>query len=152
MKDEEYIINICNQILNQTAIRQHRFDFLRGDKPKRENERIVEVLQHKGNPLPVDAFYEKLNLVIEYLEIQHFKSVKHFDKPEKLTVSNVPRNEQRKIYDERRRNVLKKERISLIEFHYEEFSHKKNGKLLRDVNDVPIIRKKLSQFLNSNNL
>ena len=58
-RDEDYIIDLCDKILGLKALRQHRFDFLRGD-PKRNGK--------PGVRLPVDAFYDSKNLVIEYYE------------------------------------------------------------------------------------
>lgn len=49
-KDEAYIIDICDRVLDRTASRQHRFTFLLGDT---------------GTPLPVDAYYEDPALVVE---------------------------------------------------------------------------------------
>jgi len=61
--DEHYVIDLCDEIIGQTAMRQHRFDFLRGDS---------------GVPLPVDAYYPNINLVIEYHESQHTQSTPFF--------------------------------------------------------------------------
>lgn len=60
MRDEQYIVNLCDIVLESIASRQHRFDFLRGDKCKRVNGEIVEVFQEQGRKLPVDAYYEEL--------------------------------------------------------------------------------------------
>lgn len=86
--DEYYIIDLCDEVLGLKVSRQHRFDFLRGDT---------------GRKLPVDAYYKERNLVIEYHERQHSETVRLFD--DKMTVSGVPRNIQRKIYDERRKEI-----------------------------------------------
>ena len=86
--DEHYIIDLCDDVLDAKASRQHKFDFLRGDPNRRDP---------LGDKLPVDAYYESLNLVIEYYERQHTESVQHFNK--KSTVSGVTRDEQRRIYD-----------------------------------------------------
>ena len=48
--DEYYVIELCNEVLGLKASQQHRFDFLVGDS---------------GTKLPVDAYYEDLNLVVE---------------------------------------------------------------------------------------
>lgn len=133
MRDEQYIINLCDAVLRRRANRQHRFDFLRGDKCNKSNEKIVHIFPEQGRKLPVDAYYEELNLVVEFLEIQHFKSVRHFDKRNFLTVSGVNRGEQRKIYDARRRIKLSEKGICLIEIPYTAFNHReKSGKLVRD--------------------
>lgn len=125
--DENYVIDLCDEILNQKAFRQHRFDFLKGDS---------------GTKLPVDAYYPTLNLVIEFRERQHTEEVKFFDK--RQTVSGVGRGEQRKIYDQRRRDVLPQHGLKLVEFNYSDFEHKKSKKLVRSsVHDVKEIVKKL---------
>lgn len=104
--DESYVIDLCDEVLKQKAIRQHRFYFLRGDA---------------GTRLPVDAYYPKLNLVIEFRERQHTEEVKFFDR--KQTVSGIGRGEQRKLYDQRRRDILPKHGIKLIELGYDDFEH-----------------------------
>lgn len=87
--DEHYVIDLCDEILGVLAKRQYCFDFLRGDS---------------GVTLPVDTYYPSLNLVIEYHESQHTQSTPFFNN--KTTVSGVFRSEQRRIYDERRQQVL----------------------------------------------
>ncbi|HMJ46808.1 MAG TPA: hypothetical protein VK498_05730 [Ferruginibacter sp.] len=129
--DEEYIIDLCDKVLKLRAYRQHRFDFLRGDS---------------GTLLPVDAFYPTISLAIEYCEKQHTEEVKLFDK--RQTVSGVNRGKQRKIYDQRRRDLLPKNNIKLIELGYDEFEHSKPKRLLRNSEkDMLIIRKKLKLFI-----
>ena len=129
--DETYIINLCDDVLKLKASRQHKFDFLRGDA---------------GTPLPVDAFYPTLNLVIEYREKQHTEEIKLFD--QRQTVSGVSRGEQRKIYDQRRRDVLPEYNIKLIEFGYEEFEHNYTKRLIRNkIKDFENIHNKLKIFI-----
>ncbi|MDW7729312.1 MAG: hypothetical protein SCJ94_04815 [Bacillota bacterium] len=124
-KDEAYIIDLCDEVLNEKAYRQHRFDFLLGDV---------------RTPLPVDAYYKNLDIVVEYREIQHTEPVKFFDKTNRLTVSNVHRGEQRKIYDQRRRDILPKHGIELIEISYTCFNFDRNKKIIRDRNnDLKVI-------------
>ena len=96
--DESYVIDLCDEVLRLKAIRQHRFDFLRGDS---------------GTRLPVDAYYPTLNLVIEFRERQHTEAVRFFDR--RQTVSGVGRGGQRKIYDQRRRDLLPKHGMRLVE-------------------------------------
>ncbi len=90
LSDELYVIDLCDEILEEKGKRQHRFDFLRGDPGK----------HGRSTRLPVDAFYESQKLVVEYMERQHAESVPFFDR--RLTVSGISRGEQRKRYDERR--------------------------------------------------
>jgi hypothetical protein len=128
-RDEHYILDLCDEILGTKGIRQHRFEFLKGDS---------------GTKLPVDAYYPSLNLVIEFKEKQHTEEVKFFDKRE--TVSGVGRGEQRKIYDQRRRDILPQHGINLIEFDYSEFEHTSGKKLIRNkMEDVKVIKTKLGK-------
>jgi len=125
--DESYVIDLCDEVLKQQALRQHRFDFLRGDS---------------GTKLPVDAYYPTLNIVVEYMERQHTEEVKFFDR--RQTVSGVGRGEQRKLYDQRRRDVLPQNGIKLVELDYSDFEHTKGKKLVRDKEkDLKIIKWKL---------
>ena len=132
--DEHYVIDLCDQLLGIPGSRQHRFPFLLGDS---------------GRKLPVDVYYEPLNLVIEFNEQQHSKAVKHFDKPDKLTVSGVHRGEQRKIYDRRKRSVLPKHGIKVIDIPYSAFPYSSNGKIMRDKSvDLNIVKKHILKHIN----
>jgi hypothetical protein len=129
--DETYIIDLCDKILKQEGLRQHRFDFLKGDT---------------GVRLPVDLYYPSLDLVIEYRERQHTEEVKFFDK--RITSSGISRGEQRKLYDERRRIEVPKNKLFLIEFDYSEFAHNTKKRLLRNLaEDTKIIISKLTSFI-----
>lgn len=133
--DEAYILNICDYVLQSTRSRQHRFDFLRGDS--RTNRR--------GRNLPVDVYYEHLNLVIEYHERQHFEPVPFFDN--RITCSGVTRGEQRRIYDQRRRTILPQFEIEIVEFAFSNFTCHANGRLVRnELDDETIIRNRLEQY------
>jgi hypothetical protein len=132
-KDEAYVIDLCDDILGVKAKRQHRFEFLTGDA---------------GTKLPVDAYYESLKLVVEYRERQHTEEVSFFDKPDRMTVSGVHRGEQRKLYDERRREMLPQHGIYLIEFSYSDFAHNSNKRLIRNqVEDTKVIRSRLAKYI-----
>lgn len=129
--DEYYVIDLCDKVLGVKASRQHTFDFLRGDgkRPRK---------------LPVDAYYEDLKLVVEYRERQHTESVPFFNKTS--TVSGVSRDDQRRIYDQRRRDVLPQHGIRLVEISYADFKHDKRKCLIRDPKaDIEIIQNILSQ-------
>lgn len=126
-RDEIYVIDLCDEILGLKAKRQHRFPFLLGDS---------------GTRLPVDAYYEEINLVVEYCERQHSESVPFFDR--RLTVSGVGRGEQRRIYDERRRELLPKHGIRLVNIAYYDFEYDSRKRIVRDhQQDIQIVRRKL---------
>jgi hypothetical protein len=131
MRDEDYILDICDVVLERRALRQHCFSFLVGDT---------------GRPLPVDAFYPDLKLVIEYRERQHSEAVPFFDK--KVTVSGgISRGAQRVLYDQRRRDVLPKNGITLVELCYSEFLCGPRKRLKRiQEQDIAVIRDRLRQF------
>ncbi|MFN8296707.1 MAG: hypothetical protein U0T69_10960 [Chitinophagales bacterium] len=125
--DESYVIDLCDEVLKLKAVRQHRFEFLKGDS---------------GTKLPVDAWYSTLNVVIEFRERQHTEEVKFFDK--RQTVSGVGRGEQRKLYDQKRRDLLPQYGIKLIELDYSDFEHTRGKKLLRNkTEDLKVIINKL---------
>lgn len=125
--DESYVIDLCDEVLKLKAYRQHRFDFLKGDS---------------GTKLPVDAYYPTLDLVIEFKEKQHIEEVKFFDK--RQTSSGMNRGEQRKRYDQLRRDILPQYGIKLIELDYSDFEHTRGKKLLRNKDrDLKVIIKKL---------
>jgi hypothetical protein len=138
MNDEDYVIDICDRILGLPAKRQFTFEFLRGDPGK------------KGHcaKLPVDAYYETdtLKLVIEYREVQHTEAVPFFDR--KQTLSGCGRGEQRRLYDQRRREVLHEHGIVLIELEYDQFVIDGKKRLKRDgAADERVIRLVLRQRL-----
>lgn len=120
--DESYVIDLCDVILGCKAIRQHRFDFLKGDA---------------GTRLPVDAYYPELKMVVEYYESQHTESVPLFDN--KKTVSGISRGEQRKKYDRLRQVVLPEHGIKLVIISYTDFGDTKSLKRNRD-NDLRVVK------------
>lgn len=127
--DEYYVIDLCDEILGMKASRQHKFDFLVGDA---------------GTKLPVDAYYESLNLVIEYYERQHTEKVSLYDN--RMTVSGVLRDVQRRIYDQRRQDVLPKNGKKLVIISYTDFGTSK--KLKRNkAEDILVVKRKLKDYI-----
>ena len=134
MRDELYVLDLCDEVLKRKASRQHRFDFLRGDT---------------GRKLPVDAYYDDLKLVIEYRERQHSEPVAFFDK--RMTVSGVSRGEQRARYDELRSQILPEKDIDILQLSYSDFAHSSNKRLKQnEEHDMPIISEKLQRYLATN--
>lgn len=118
--DEAYVIDLCDRVLGTKAHRQWRFPFLLGD-PGRSG-RCVR--------LPVDAYYPELGLVVEYHERQHNEPVPFFDR--RITAAGIPRGEQRRIYDERRRTVLPEQGVRLVVLRCSDLGHNGARRLLRD--------------------
>lgn len=133
-RDEDYVVDLCNEILGETALKKYRFDFLRGDA--REGE--------KGIRLPIDAYYPNSKIAIEYHEWQHVESLHYVGDRGKMTISGVKRDEQRRIYDKRKKEVLAKHGITLIEIGYNELRHDHSKCLSRTKElDKAILEKKL---------
>jgi hypothetical protein len=133
MRDEHYIIDLCDEILGMKAEWQRRFDFLRGDGDP-------------GRMLPVDAFYPTLGLVIEYRERQHSEPVELWDR--RPTISGVPRGLQRAKYDRRRRRILPRHGMKLVELSYADFEHDARKRLYRDPKrDEKVLCKKLREWV-----
>jgi hypothetical protein len=76
----------------------------------------------------VDAYYRDLKLVVEYYERQRFGAVPFFYR--RIVSSGIARGEQRRKYDQLRRDVLPMHSITLIEISYQEFEHDGRKRLL----------------------
>jgi hypothetical protein len=137
--DEHYVINLCDELLHEKASRQHKFGFLFGDYHKDGRSRTA---------LPVDAYYQEKNLVIEFMEKQHTEAVDFFDKPERMTISGVSRSEQRKKYDARRKDGLLANNIQLLEIDYSAFECDSDKKLIRDKEkDLKVLIRLLNEYM-----
>lgn len=124
--DESYVISLCNEVLGETSIRQHRFDWLRGD-PGASGKRVR---------LPVDAYYKQHAIVIEYRERQHDGDVPFFNR--RSTVSGVDRGEQRRIYDERRDTDIPANGLRLVIIRPWDLEHTSRGRLKRENRDADL--------------
>jgi hypothetical protein len=120
--DEAYVIGICDDLLGEAGLRQHRFDWLRGDPSQNGTRRA----------LPVDAYYPRHRLVVEYQERQHGEPVPHFDKPHVLTISGVHRGLQRRLYDERRASEIPAHGLRLVVVRPGDLAANSRGRLLRE--------------------
>jgi len=119
--DEAYVLDLCDELLGESSLRQHRFDWLLGD-PGAHGRRVK---------LPVDAYWPRRRLVVEYREIQHDQPVPHFDKPDRLTVSGVHRGEQRALYDARRDTLIPQHGIRLVVIRPTDLDADTQGRLRR---------------------
>lgn len=120
LSDEAYVIGLCDAVLDEQARRQHRFPWLLGDP---------SVHGARAN-LPVDAYYERHRLVVEYRERQHFEATPFFDRRE--TVSGIGRGEQRRLYDRRREEEIPKHGLRLLVIRVDQLRADGRGRLLRD--------------------
>jgi hypothetical protein len=135
-RDQDYVIDLCDEVLQERALREHRFEWLLGDVGK----------NGKARRLPVDAYYPKHELVVEYRERQHVKPMPHFDKTHVITVSGVHRGEQRKLYDLRRETEIPRQRLRLVIIPCDSLDVNAAGRLRRNRDaDLPVIRTLLSR-------
>lgn len=135
--DEAYVIGLCDAVLRAVAIRQHRFDFLRGDPGSRG----------EGARLPVDGWYPAHNLVVEYRERQHSEAIAFFDR--RVTVSGMGRGEQRARYDQRRRDVLAERGVGLVEIDFSMFAHDRARRIIWRPTDRDVVERALRNRLST---
>ncbi|MFJ4790066.1 hypothetical protein [Streptomyces sp. NPDC088794] len=134
--DEAYAIGLCNEVLGETARAQHKFDWLLGD-PGAGGRQVR---------LPVDAYWEGHQLVVEYREVQHDQPVPHFDKPDRLTVSGVHRGEQRALYDARRDTEIPAHGLRLVVIRPADLDADGRGRLRRNrAADSAVLRRILAR-------
>tara|TARA_B110001454_G_C12638055_1_gene399968 strand:+ start:331 stop:1041 length:711 start_codon:yes stop_codon:yes gene_type:complete len=124
--DEFYLVNLCDELLKEKASRKHTFDTLVGRLHKKGKGR---------SKLPLDAYYENLKLAIEFFE-------------KKETNESVEREAQRKFYDQRKKEVLQKKEIKLIDVNYALFECNEHDKLIRDkAKDIKVLQDLLKDFI-----
>ncbi|WP_326565488.1 hypothetical protein VSH64_26945 [Amycolatopsis rhabdoformis] len=135
--DEAYVLDLCDEVLGERGRRQARFDWLLGDIGR----------DGRARKLPVDGYWPGHELVVEYREVQHDQPVRHFDKPDRLTVSGVHRGRQRALYDQRRDEQIPAHGLRLVIVRPAELSANRRGRLLRDREaDLSALRVKLSSL------
>ena len=120
--DAAYVLDLCDELLEEPASREHRFPWLLGDVGRDGRRR----------QLPVDAYYRRHRLVIEYRERQHDEPVRFFDKPDRITVSGVHRGAQRRRYDERRDYEIPAHGLRLLVVRPEDLDADRRGRLRRN--------------------
>lgn len=121
--DEAWVLDLCDAIIGEQSLRQHRFEWLRGDPSLRTGRRAR---------LPVDAYWPNARIVVEYRERQHYEPVAHFDKPERLTATGVPRREQRARYDRIREALIPEQGLSLVVVNADGLEVNSRGRLYRN--------------------
>jgi len=137
--DESYVIDLCDIVLEQTAFRKKKFDFLLGDFHKDG--------ESKTN-LPVDAYYEDIKLAVLYQPKWNLDSEKQHAKETKTTISGMTRAEQRERYHNRKTLALPKNGIAVVNLSYANFSCDEENKIIREEEkNLLIIREKLRNYL-----
>jgi hypothetical protein len=135
--DAFYLLNFCDDILGVEGSREHRFDWLRGDLSERTGRSMT---------LPVDGYWAELKLVVEIMESQHYVPTPHFDKPNVMTVSGVHRGLQRKLYDQRKAELIPLHGLKLIVIPITAFEVR-GKKIKRNPDgDVDVVRRMLNEI------
>ncbi|MFF4690463.1 hypothetical protein [Streptomyces sp. NPDC001307] len=119
--DEAYVLDLCDEVLEEQGLRQHRFDWLLGDAGA----------AGRRARLPVDSYWPGHKLVVEYRETQHDQPMPFFDKPGRLTVSGVERGEQRALYDARRDAEIPAHGLHLLVIRPADLQANSRGRLHR---------------------
>jgi len=140
--DATYVIDLCDRVLSRKANRKKRFDFLLGDVHKDGVSRTK---------LPVDAFYEHLQLVVGYKEMPASDPGAPFYKSRMKTVSGVTREEQRRLYDKRRAELLPKHQIDLVVISWSDFLIDAQNRIIRnEERDIKVVQNALKKIIQKN--
>jgi diadenosine tetraphosphate (Ap4A) HIT family hydrolase len=119
--DEKYVLDLVAEILAEPDYRwQHRFPTLVGDPGKDGRRRL----------LPVDGYFPRHRLIVEYWEKQHTAPVPIMD--EGPSVSGMSRGHQRRLYDQRRRAWAEANGLRLVILDYRGFERDTQGRLRRN--------------------
>jgi hypothetical protein len=131
--DEHYVLDLCDRVLASISHRQARFDWLRGDASPSSG---------RSTRLPVDGYWPMHSLIVEFQEKQHTESVPIFDR--RATVSGVPRGEQRRIYDQRKTELIPAHGLRLVVIHKSEFEVRRDRIVRDQARDEGIVRRRLA--------
>jgi len=134
--DENYLLNLCDELLEAEASRHHRFDFVLGDP---HADGVTKT------PLPIDAYYLEHNLAIDFWDNDRDMSTPRY---KRMTVSGITRAEQIILYRNRKRKALKKKQIDFIEIDFSRFERTEDQKLKRNrESDIALIKRILKKYV-----
>ncbi|WP_299434522.1 hypothetical protein [uncultured Aquimarina sp.] len=129
--DEYYLVNLCDELLQQKASRKHTFDTLVGNLHKRGKGRTK---------LPLDAYYEDLKLVLEFYRKD--------EATEELDEKEQARKEQIKYYKELKKKAIRTKKLRLMEINYALFECNGENKLVRNTeSDTSVLKGILKDFI-----
>ncbi|MEP4781263.1 MAG: hypothetical protein ABJZ18_09830 [Algibacter sp.] len=129
--DEFYLVNLCDELLEQEASRKHTFETLVGNLHKRGKGRTK---------LPLDAYYENLKLVIEFSRQE--EDFDALDKKGQARMIQVQR------YNHLKKKAIIQKDLRLIEISYATFECDDANKLIRNIeNDKLVLKDILKDFL-----
>lgn len=127
--DEYYVLGLVAELLGEPCQHGRSFDTLRGDT---------------GRRLKVDGYFARHDLIVEYNERQHYEAVPFFDK--RMTASGVTRDQQRRLYDQRRKEWAASNGKGFLVVPYTRLHYKARRKLHRSVEfDMEALRRMLEE-------
>ncbi|AZS37544.1 hypothetical protein CVS47_02181 [Microbacterium lemovicicum] len=130
--DEHYVLDLCDEVLGIPGNRQARFDWLLGD---------ASPTTGRAARLPVDGYWPNLNLAVEFQEKQHTEAVPLFDR--RATVSGVTRGEQRRLYDQRKAELIPANGLRLVVIHKSAFPTRRDRIVRQHDHDIATVREHL---------
>lgn len=129
--DENYLLNLCDELLDKKASRKHTFDTLVGNLHKRGKGRTK---------LPLDAYYQELKLVIEFFQKE--KNFEDLDEKEQARITQI------KYYDELKKEAVLNKKFRYMKINFAQFQCNENDKLIRNTeNDIIVLKQILKDFL-----
>jgi hypothetical protein len=129
--DENYLLNLCDELLAKKASRKHTFDTLVGNLHKRGKGRTK---------LPLDAYYKDLKLVIEFFQTNN--PVNEVDEKEQARVAQI------KYYDELKKEAVLNKTFRYMKINFAQFECDETNKLVRNTeNDTLVLQDILKDFL-----
>lgn len=134
--DKHYLINLCDDLLDEKASRKHKFGFILADYHKAGRNR---------NILPVDAYYSENNIVLEFITPSDAATIDH---SKRRTFSGITRAQQNANYAERRKKGVLAKGINFLEIPYDSFDQNDDNQLIRNQEkDLQKMRDLLKDFL-----
>ncbi|EDP97507.1 hypothetical protein U8527_04120 [Kordia algicida OT-1] len=129
--DENYLLDLSDELLNKKASRKHTFDTLVGNLHKRGKGRTK---------LPLDAYYQDLKLVIEFFQKE--KDFEDLDEKEQARITQI------KYYDRLKKEAVINKRFRYMKINYAQFECDENEKLIRNTeNDIVVLKEILKDFI-----
>ena len=129
--DENYLFDLCDQILGQKALRQHLFHF-----------------PDKGRNFPVHGFYPELELALYYRKPPQSEVVTHLKHISWISGRSIHREKEEEGFLQRCREQLSEKGIRFLEIHHSNFSYNKLERLKKDSQqDMTVLKDLLYDFM-----
>lgn len=114
--DENYLLDLCDEILDQKALRQHKFNFL-----------------GEGRNLPFLGFYPNLNLALYYQKPPQSEVVTRLENINWISGRSLHREKEEEEFLQRCRELLSEKGIQHLEIHHSIFSYNKLKRMNRNL-------------------